>query len=71
MFCCYLGPVQMLMLVTLDFLLHVTALKPNSIMLAGSELVRSWFEAGSCQIPLHWLVRSWLRTSLCNGIWSL
>jgi len=28
-------------------------LKPNSITLAGSELVRSWFEAGSCQIPLH------------------
>ena len=27
--------------------------KPNSITLAGSELVRSWFEAGSCQIPLH------------------
>jgi len=28
-------------------------LKPNSITLAGSELVRSWFEAGSYQIPLH------------------
>jgi len=27
--------------------------KPNSITLAGSELVWSWFEAGSCQIPLH------------------
>jgi len=27
-------------------------IKPNSITLAGSELVRSWFEAGSCQIPL-------------------
>jgi len=25
-------------------------LKPNSITLAGSELVRSWFEAGSNQI---------------------
>ena len=28
----------------------LAALKPNSITLAGSELVRSWFEAGSNQI---------------------
>jgi len=29
------------------------AVQANSITLAGSELVRSWFEADSCQIPLH------------------
>ena len=38
-------------------------LKPNSITLASSELAPNMFEAGSCQIPLHWLVRSQLRTS--------
>ena len=37
--------------------------KPNSITLASSELAPSMFEAGSCQIPLHYLVRSQLRTS--------
>jgi len=31
----------------------VTVIKPNSTTLAGSDLVRSWFEADSCQIPLH------------------
>ena len=38
-------------------------LKPNSITLASSELAPNMFEAGSCQIPLHELVRSRLRTS--------
>ena len=47
----------------LRHLLHSVCYKPNSITPAGSELVRSWFEAGSYQIPLHQLVRSWLRTS--------
>jgi len=28
-------------------------LKPNSIMLASSELAPNMFAAGSCQIPLH------------------
>jgi len=28
--------------------LYVLSLKPNSITLACSELVQSWFEAGSC-----------------------
>jgi len=32
---------------------NIDHLKPNSITLACSELVRCWFEAGSCQIPLH------------------
>ena len=30
------------------------ALKPNSITLASSELAPNMFEAGSCQIPLHY-----------------
>jgi len=65
----------------LRHVLHSVCYKPNSITPAGSELVRSWFEAGSYQIPLHQLVRSWLRTtgselapnqlrtSQRNGIW--
>jgi len=37
--------------------------KSNSITLASSELAQNTFEAGSCQIPLHQLVWSWLRAS--------
>jgi len=35
-------------------------LKPNSITLASSELAPNMFEAGSCQIPLHY---SWFGAS--------
>ena len=36
---------------------HIALLKPNSITLASLELAPNMFEAGSCQIPLHQLVR--------------
>jgi len=39
------------------------SLKPNSITLAGSELVRRWFEAGSNQIAWWNLASNQLRTS--------
>ena len=61
---------------------YFALLKPNSITLAGSELVRSWFEAGSKLVRTIQRNGIWLRTCLRtasnqlrisqrNGIWRL
>jgi len=42
---------------------EIVSLKPNSITLAGSELARSWFEAGSKPNSITLSVSNQLRTS--------